>query len=159
MAPAVQETGTGLCMSGCTSKALGNCSFRKGLLAKSLGPICGTYQLQGMVRFAFVHPCIPICTPIILPNTAVTAGDQSLETAQRETQEELGIDVPVEVGKEHACMMRHFLAMRPSLIPHSANVQCQCAANSHSNKCSCTLHCTNAVAPSTARYAVECIAS
>ncbi len=28
----------------------------------------------------------------------MTAGDQSLETAQRETQEELGIDVPVEVG-------------------------------------------------------------
>ncbi|DBA71420.1 TPA: hypothetical protein ACH3X2_011221 [Trebouxia sp. C0005] len=26
----------------------------------------------------------------------VTAGDQSLETAQRETQEELGVDVPVE---------------------------------------------------------------
>jgi len=31
----------------------------------------------------------------------VTAGDQSLETAQRETQEELGIDVPVEVGDEN----------------------------------------------------------
>ncbi len=28
----------------------------------------------------------------------MTAGDQSLETAQRETQEELGIDVPIEVG-------------------------------------------------------------
>ena len=32
---------------------------------------------------------------------AVTAGDQSLETAQRETQEELGVDVPVEVDYKH----------------------------------------------------------
>lgn len=50
---AVQETGTALCMFGCMSKAPGICSFSKELLAKSLGPICGTYQQQGMVSFAF----------------------------------------------------------------------------------------------------------
>lgn len=50
---AVQETGTELCMFGCMSKAPGICSFSKELLAKSLGPICGTYQQQGTVSFAF----------------------------------------------------------------------------------------------------------
>ena len=40
----------------------------------------------------------------IQQHAAVTAGDQSeLETAQRETHEELGIDVPMEVG-EQACL-------------------------------------------------------
>ena len=127
LAPAVQETGTGLCMSGCMSKALGICSFRKELLAKSLGPICGTYQPQGMVRFAFV-PSYHFATLCIrLPNTAVTAGDQSLETAQRETHEELGIDVPVEVGKEHACMMKQFpgiAAVYDTTIGHSPIAIC-----------------------------------
>lgn len=44
-----QETGTGLCMFGYTSKALGVCLFRSELHARILGPICGTYQQQGMV--------------------------------------------------------------------------------------------------------------
>lgn len=53
---AVQETGTGLCMFGCISKALGICSFRKELLAKSPGPTCGTFQPQGMVStFTHIH--------------------------------------------------------------------------------------------------------
>ena len=77
-----------------------------------------------MVSFALIHHfAAPLVTPIILSNKhpAVTAGDQSLETAQRETHEELGIDVPVEVGKEHACMMKRFVSittLRPSVIPH-----------------------------------------
>lgn len=86
-----------------------------------------------------MHLYNPICY------VAVTAGDQSLETAQRETNEELGIDVPVEVGKQNAlhdkacfqhvsgCMSKLCLswavwAVR-QLTPHmTASQSCNCGA-------------------------------
>lgn len=111
---AAQETGTELYTFGCMFKAQGICSFKKELPARSLGLIFGTFPQQGMVR-----PCCKMCVVSTGPSramqalmmrnntyTAVTAGDQSLETAQRETHEELGVQVPAEVRQPNFCMAK-----------------------------------------------------
>ena len=151
-------------MFGCMFKALGMCSFRKGLLAKSLGPIFGTYQPQGMVSmFKYIllyHPAAPGTHSN--KYTAVTAGDQSLETAQRETNEELGIDVPVEVGKQHACVTRLCICCTTiglSVMPHWATtciIMLGCCTPPHYGHChSSPLLFVPCIAP----YAVEYTAS
>jgi len=103
----MQETGTGLSMSGYTHRVHIDCSSRRGLNAKSLGQIYGTFQQRVTVRHSIDRTAAVCCAfqrpycSIMYFCITVTAGDQSLETAQRETQEELGIDVPVEVGDEN----------------------------------------------------------
>lgn len=68
---------------------------------------------------------VPISMPKIPRHAAVTAGDQSLVTAQRETHEELGINVPTEVGEHmQPMMMTTFVCV--STLVHSISSHCTC---------------------------------